>query len=269
MSSAPICITCGAQYPEGPNPEHCLICTDERQYVGWNGQLWTTLDELRRTHRNEIRCEEPGLYSLRTAPEFAINQRCFVVQTPEGNLLWDCVALLDDGATELIRSLGGLRGIAVSHPHYHASMVEWSRAFGDAPIWIHERDRQWVMRPERCVRFWKGEHLELFGGLKLVWTGGHFDGFQVLHWPAGADGRGALLAGDQPQVAMDRRWVSFLWSYPNMVPLGGAAVRSVAARLEPLAFDRLYGAFAGRTVAAGAKEVIARSAERYLRMIAR
>src|SRR5207244_6965901 len=111
--------------------------------------------------------------------------------------------------------------IAISHPHYYSTMVEWSRAFGDAPIYLHEDDRQWVMRHGGNVRFWSGSTLELCEGVTLVNCRGHFDGYQVLHWAAG---KGVLLAGDQPQVAMDRSWVSFLYSYPNMIPLSGKAV---------------------------------------------
>jgi rubrerythrin len=38
-----ICVTCGIQFKEtdGP-PKHCPVCEDERQYVGWEGQKWTT-----------------------------------------------------------------------------------------------------------------------------------------------------------------------------------------------------------------------------------
>ncbi len=37
----PICRTCGVQYA-APRAD-CPICLDERQYVGWEGQRWTTL----------------------------------------------------------------------------------------------------------------------------------------------------------------------------------------------------------------------------------
>jgi hypothetical protein len=107
----------------------------------------------------------------------------------------------------------------------------------------------------------------LFGGLTLVHTAGHFDGFQVLHWPAGAGRKGVLLAGDQPAVCQDRRWVTFMYSYPNMIPLGPAAIRRIAAALSPFAFDRLYSAFADQVVKADAKSAVDRSAARYLRAI--
>ena len=38
---------------------------------------------------------------------------------------------------------GGLETIAISHPHYYTSMVEWADRF-DARILLHEDDRDWV-----------------------------------------------------------------------------------------------------------------------------
>ena len=54
-----ICLTCGVQYaPSERPPERCPICEDERQYVGWQGQQWTTLEELiDEGRRNELREE--------------------------------------------------------------------------------------------------------------------------------------------------------------------------------------------------------------------
>jgi hypothetical protein len=123
------------------------------------------------------------------------------------------------------------------------------------------------MRPDKCVHFWTGGRLQLMDGLTLINSGGHFDGFQVLHWTGGAEGKGVLFSADQPQVCMDRRWVTFLYSYPNMIPLGAAAVRRIVGDLRPLAFERVYGGFPGRVVARDGKGVVERSADRYLRAI--
>jgi hypothetical protein len=144
-------------------------------------------------------------------------------------------------------------------------MAEWSEAFR-TPVWIHANDRQWIMRPPERLQVWDGSRVELFGGISLVHCGGHFAGYQVAHWPAGADGAGVLFAGDQPQVCMDQRWVTFLYSYPNWIPLDGVTVRGICASLKPLVFDRLYGAF-GRNIASGAKEAVDRSERRYLQAI--
>jgi hypothetical protein len=262
-----ICITCGTQFAatQGP-PEHCPICEDERQYIGWNGQQWTTLDALREDHHNIIKNIEPGLTGIGTHPGFAIGQRALLVQIPEGNVLWDCVSLLDEPSMAAVKALGGVSAMAVSHPHFYSSMVEWSRAF-DAPIYLHAADRQWVMRPDPAIKFWQGESHSLGQGLTLIRCGGHFPGGTVLHWAAGAEDRGALLSGDILQVVSDRRYVSFMRSYPNLIPLPAATVRGIVASVEPYRFDRIYGAWWGRVVAHDAKAAVARSAERYIAAI--
>lgn len=266
-----LCVTCGTQYPESAQPpEHCPICEDERQYVGVDGQQWTTLDQPRSSHKNTIKLEEENLYSINTEPKFGIGQRAFLIQTPKGNVLWDCVGLIDDPTIAKIKELGGIAAIAISHPHYYTTMIEWSRAFDDAPLFIHEAERPWVMRPDPSVHFWSGEKRMVLDHLPLVKTGGHFEGFQVLLWPQGAGGKGALMAGDQPQICMDPKQVSFMWSYPNFIPLNAPTIRHVLECLEALTFDRIYGAFVVRgkgVVPTQGKEVVRRSAERYLKAI--
>src|SRR3954467_6829510 len=178
-----ICFTCGTQFrAPATEPDSCPICTDERQYVGLEGQKWTTLDDLRRNYTTKIQTEEPGLTSFSMEPKFGIGQRMFVIETPAGNVLWDCITLLDDAAVQQIRKLGGLKAIAISHPHYYTSMVEWSREFGDVPIYLHADDSKWVMRPDTNIRFWNGEEQDLPGDLRLFRCGGHFEGATVLYW---------------------------------------------------------------------------------------
>ncbi|MEY2489678.1 MAG: hypothetical protein QOC70_1620 [Verrucomicrobiota bacterium] len=261
-----ICVACGTQFRETDSPpERCPICEDERQYVNWKGQLWTSLDRLRATHSNLIEEEGDGLFGIGTEPSFAIGQRALLVQSPGGNLLWDCVTLLDDQTIERVNELGGIRAIAISHPHFYSAMVEWSRAFNDAPIHLHTADREWIMRDAPSLQFWEGTTHQLWDGMALVNCGGHFEGGTVLHWPGGADGRGALLTGDVVQVVMDRRYVSFMRSYPNLVPLSAAAVSQILDRIEPFAFEQIYGAWWERNVLSDAKGAVSRSAERYLR----
>ena len=159
------------------------------------GQSWTTLDQMRRTHRNAFTRHEPGLIGIGTFPAFAIGQRALLLRTPGGNVLWDCISFIDDATIEIVQALGGVSAIAISHPHYYSSMVEWGRAFG-ATVWLHAADRQWVMRPDPCVQFWDTETRGIAPGATLIRAGGHFAGGTVLHWAAGADGSGALLSGD-------------------------------------------------------------------------
>ena len=165
-----ICFTCGTQFaPSAAPPQRCPICLDERQYVGRNGQRWTTLAELGAGYRSEIRELEPGLVGIGTEPEFAIGQRAIHV---EGGVLWDCVALLDEAAAEAVERAGGIHTIAISHPHYYSAMVEWADRF-DARILLHEADREWVMRPRERIEHWSGERAQASDEVELIRLGGH------------------------------------------------------------------------------------------------
>ena len=260
-----ICKTCGAQQAESETPpEHCIICEDERQYIGRGGQQWTTLEEMRAEGRkNRVRAVDPGIDSIYTEPTFAIGQRTLLVQTPGGNFLWDMISYIDDETIAAIKERGGVHGIAISHPHFYGVAVEYAHAFG-APIYIPEADRQWFVRPDPAVRWFSGA-VEALPGVTVVQVGGHFEGSTVLHWGQGAEGRGALLTGDSISVAADRRWVTFMRSYPNFIPLPAEMIRSVLAAIEPYAFDRIYGGWYGNDVREDARAAVQRSAERYIR----
>jgi hypothetical protein len=263
-----ICTTCGTQYAESDQPPAaCTICQDERQYVKVTGQQWTTLEKLRLTNRNSLKLEEPRLIGIGIEPHFAIGQRALFLRTAKANVLWDCLALLDDAVVEAMQAMGGISAIAISHPHYYSSMVEWSRAFGSVPIYLHAADRQWVMRPDPAIVFLEGETRTLADGLTLIRCGGHFAGGTVLHWAGAAEGRGALLSGDIIQVAPDRKHVSFMYSYPNYIPLGASAVERIVRAVEPFSFDRIYGAFWDMVIEHDGKAVVKWSAERDLRAI--
>ncbi|MBM7119098.1 MBL fold metallo-hydrolase [Archangium primigenium] len=262
-----LCRACGTSYDAPQAPEHCPICVDERQYVPRSGQAWTTPEALAAGHVNAWRQLEPGLFELHTRPDFAIGQRALLIRTPRGNILWDCLALLDAATETLLRALGGLTAIAISHPHYYTRMQDWARAF-QVPVHLHAADRAWVMRPDASLRFWEGETLTLEEGVTLLRLGGHFAGGTVLHWREGADGRGALLSGDIVQVAADTRRVSFLWSYPNMMPLSARTVRRIADTLQPWRFERVYGAFPGREVTREGSAAVQQSAARYIELLA-
>jgi glyoxylase-like metal-dependent hydrolase (beta-lactamase superfamily II) len=165
-----------------------------------------------------------------------------------------------------VNARGGIRAIAISHPHFYSSMVEWADRF-DAKIFLQVQDRQWVMRKSPRIEFWEGTTLSLWDGLTLISCGGHFEGGTVLHWPAGANGKGALLTGDIITVVPDRDYVSFMRSYPNLIPLGAAAINRILERIQPFSFEQIYGGWWKANVLSDAKGAVARSAKRYLRAI--
>ncbi|MFF1296492.1 MULTISPECIES: MBL fold metallo-hydrolase [unclassified Streptomyces] len=259
----PICRTCGVQYA-APRAD-CPICLDERQYVGWEGQRWTSLAELRDSgHRGRLREEGPGVVGVAAEPSVAIGQRALLLRSPAGNVLWDCLGYLDDELAAEVEQLGGVSAIAVSHPHFHGAMTEWGRVF-DAPVYVHAADRDWVGRPDPLIEYWSGDTHPIAPGMTLINAGTHFAGGTVLHWADDPEGRGALFSGDIFMVVMDRRWVSFMYSIPNFIPERPRTVRRALRLVEPFGFERIYGAFRGRVVTADGAAAVRRSAERYLR----
>ena len=261
----PICVACGVQYEPGHDLAHCPICEDERQYVPPAGQQWTSLAQMRADgDRSVLKTEAHGLWGVGTDPRFAIGQRALLVPGEGGNLLWDCVTYIDDETIEAVNKLGGISAIAISHPHYYSTMIDWSEAFGGVPVYIHAGDKQWVQRTGN-VNLWDGESVEALPGRTLYKAGIHFAGGTILHWPAGADGGGALCTGDIFQVVEDRRWISFMYSYPNLIPEHPDTIRNAVRMVEPLPFEAIYGAWWGKVVTEDAKAAVGRSADRYLR----
>ncbi len=145
--------------------------------------------------------------------------------------------MLDAATIALITGLGGLKAISISHPHFYTTMVEWSHAFGEVVIHLHADDRQWIQRPDPSIKNWNGESLTLLPGVTLIRCGGHFAGGTVLHWADGAEGRGVLCSSDIATVTTDRKFLSFMRSYPNLIPLSARKVGEVGAALEPYKFE--------------------------------
>jgi|SRR5581483_352407 len=258
-----LCKACGTQYPAAEEPPGaCPICEDPRQYVPYGaGQVWLSWAEVLEGYEAEIR-EDHGILGIGCTPHLGIGQRALLVRSTAGNVLWDCIPYLDDEIVARVTAEGGLAAIAISHPHFYTAMVEWAHAFA-CPVFVHEAERKWVMRPDPSVRFWEGETRDLGGGLTLVRCGGHFEGSQALHWAA----RRALLVGDTVQVVPDRRYVGFLYSYPNLVPLPPSRVQAIAAALAPFEFDTIHGGWWDSVVEADGSAVVRRSADRYVRAV--
>jgi len=255
-----ICRTCGVEHSD--RPDVCAICADERQWVPATGQAWATLEELAAEgYQAFLSPLEPDLYAITSTPGAGIGQQSKLVVTPHGNVLWDPIGFVDDAVVEAVRELGPVVAIVASHPHMYGVQVEWSRRLGNPPVLVAESDAHWLARPDAVVETWTGSR-ELLAGVTLSQAGGHFPGSAVLHWAAGADGRGVLLAGDTLFPNPDRRSVSFMRSYPNRIPLSAAVVQRVAEAVEQVPFDRVYGNF-DNVIAADGRAVVRFSADRH------
>lgn len=254
-----ICRTCAVESAQ--RPEVCPVCADERQWVPAGGQEWTTLDRLQAEgHGVAVRELEPDLFALTVSPGVGIAQESKLLRTPAGMLLWDPVGYLDDAAVAAVRALGDVVAVAASHPHMFGVQVEWSRALGGVPVLVAAPDAGWVQRPDPVVETWEGER-EVLPGVVLSQPGGHFPGSAVVHWAAGADGRGVLLSGDTVFANPDGT-AAFMRSYPNRIPLSGAVALRVAEHVARRPFERLYNNFDG-VIRADATAVVRWSAQRH------
>ena len=262
MSQKIICTACGTQYQQTFASEAaCPICLDDRQAVPEKGQSWTNLQELSDDYGVIIRQLNENLYELKMAPSFAIGQRALLVTTAKGNILWDCIALINEPTIEFIKSKGGLKAIAFSHPHYYTTMNEWAEIF-NCPIYIHQKDEQWI--------FNKGEHIslcgevekELWDGIRLINIGGHFPGSSILHVPF-LSNEGTILCGDTFYISPNKKHAAVMYSYPNRIPLPIADVQRIKMQMASISFDTLYGFYDYQNICGNAKQVIGHSLNKY------
>lgn len=263
-----ICETCGTQYAEsGAPPQLCTVCVDDRQHIGLDGQTWTTHAELAGRYQNRIEADG-DLIGVGIEGKFAIPQRALLVHSTIGTIMWDCVSLASDAAVAQLADRGGVAAIAISHPHFYSSMVQWSDALGGVPILLHEADRAWVQRSSPRIEWWSGDRLRLADDVQLIHLPGHFPGSSALWWTAAPQGRRALLAADSLHVADDRAHVTVMHSVPNYIPVGPHVIRDLQCRLADVDFDDLYGFTWGRNLIGDAAAAVARSLTRYLDIVA-
>ena len=256
------CCTCGTQYKtELSSPEICPICNDDRQYLTEDGQTWTNSTEIATNHQVLISELSPTLFSLQVTPSFALGNRALLTLSPGGNILWDCIPLLNQEIVDFIRSKGGIKAIAFSHPHFYSNVNEWAEVF-DCPVYIHAADDQWMFNKGPRVRFWQGTERQLWDGISIINTGGHFPGSSVLRVPS-LSAEGTLLTGDSIYVAKSKKHLAFMYSYPNVIPLPERELAGVIRRVEQIPFDSIYGGFEWQNLTQGAKEVFRLSVVRY------
>jgi hypothetical protein len=182
-----VCVACGTQFPTSDRNtlKTCFICDDPRQYIPPPQQSFTTLADIRSKHKNTFTAfpNNPSFISITTTPKLAIGQRAILVKTPAGNIIWDCLTLLDEETiAEIKNKHGGLHGIVISHPHYYSTHVEWADAF-DCPVYLAVEDKQWVARTSGRQVFLDAEKIEtdikigdVETGIKVIKLGGHFAG---------------------------------------------------------------------------------------------
>ncbi|GKT88915.1 metallo-beta-lactamase family protein [Colletotrichum tofieldiae] len=271
-----ICGTCGVQF-DSHAIKSCKICDDPRQYVAEGGQWFTTLRELQdsKKYTNIFTKDKynSGVIAIRTEPQVAIGQRAFLLRSPSGNLLWDCITYLDDETVRRINALGGVAAIVISHPHYFSTALHWAEAFGCA-VYVSTEDSEWLTRRGEAHVLWEGREMEFLNREFLaVKVAGHFPGSSVLLWKS----EKKLFVADSVMVVpsgvyhVDRppgtASFAFMWSYPNMIPLSPEAVHGIWKAVAALDFEDAHSAFAGRDARGDAKKRLLESAQLFVRSI--
>lgn len=262
MKPTLICSTCGTSYPADAAPETCIICLDERQWVPPGGQLWTKRDELHQKHSVKLNRLQERLYEIEVNPVFAIGQRALLVLSEKGNVLWDCIPLLDELAVEFIKSKGGLKAIAFSHPPFYSNMNEWAEVF-DCPVYIHKNDEAHITVRSSHIRTWEGEEMELWDGMKIICIGGHFEGSSILHVPF-LSKEGTIICGDTLFLSPSKKHFSAVYSSPNRIPLPLAEMRRIKNRFDNIPFDSFYGYIKTQNLQEGVKGVLETSMAKYV-----
>jgi len=262
MKDQIICSTCGTYFLAATAPNLCPICAEERQYIPATGQGWTKPDDLCRDHSIKINKIKESLYEIDIIPTFAIGQRALLLLSKNGNVLWDCIPMLDEQTIDFIKSKGGLKAIAFSHPHYYSNMNDWAAIF-HCPVYIHENDAEHIVHKGEHINLWKGEELELWDGIKIMLIGGHFAGSSILHVPF-LSKEGSILCGDTIFLSPSKKHFSVMRSYPNRMPLPLSEIRRIKKRMESIPMDSFYGYIKTQNLDVGVKQVFEDSMERYL-----
>lgn len=260
MMTNKICATCGTEFPSS-NQDTCPICNDDRQYVPETGQIWTTHESLFNNYSVLIRKTNQNLFELKVSPSFAIGQRAFLIISPAGNILWDCIPLLSDSTIDFIKAKGGLKAIAFSHPHYYSTMNNWAEVF-DCPIYIHKNDEPWIMYKGPRITLWEGTERPLWNNIRIINIGGHFPGSSILHVPAFSP-LGTIFCGDTLYISRSKKHISIMHSYPNQIPLSLFEINRIKNQVQSIDFDTIHGAFDFQNLSTDVKEIFSNSMKRY------
>ncbi|KAI9744408.1 MAG: hypothetical protein M1818_001937 [Claussenomyces sp. TS43310] len=265
-----ICTACGTQFDETDSSEltSCRVCDDPRQFVPPSGQSFTTLASLQSDYKNK---HEPfpmddRFTSIWTEPKFGIGQRCILIKTSAGNVLWDCITFLDEETVRWIEDQGGLQAIVISHPHYYTTHLEWAETF-KCPVYLSAEDSKWLCREDKTssrklIEAGKTE-LEIpdkegnSTGVKAIKLGGHFPGSLVTLYDGRLNVADTLVttpAGlgdwkDKPRPEGMNSF-AFFWSIPNMIPLPPDEIAGMWTVLRDYEFGSTHGAFLGTDIVA-------------------
>ncbi|KAF2707780.1 hypothetical protein K504DRAFT_483099 [Pleomassaria siparia CBS 279.74] len=225
---------------------------DPRQYVPASGQAWTSLslEASKQENHFEQDATDPRIWFITTSPK--ARERCILIQTPAGNILWDLISFIDQGTIDFVKSKGGLKAIVISHPHFYTTHLEWAHTFG-CPVYTSKADEEWLNRKDAYgLRELIDGTTEIVDGVTAIQAGGHFDGSLILHWDKNIFIADTMMSVPSGFYHKDRlpgtTSYSFMWSYPNMIPLPPPKIHGIWKALKPFDFEASFGGFPGQNV---------------------
>ncbi|KAF4555989.1 Hypothetical protein D9617_2g059560 [Elsinoe fawcettii] len=271
-----ICVACGTQYDVTyeQGRERCKICDDPRQFVPPQGQQWTSLRLEANKHTNHWvpSSSDPRIYHLYTDPKLGIGERASLLLTPHGAIIWDCFAFLTPPLVEFLLSHHPI-AIVISHPHFYTTHLLWASLL-KCPVYLSSEDASWLSRPDPSGqrRFLTEAKTEIIPGVTAIKTGGHFPGSLVLHWDRHlfvADSIMTTPAAYTPEPRPEGMGAyAFMWSIPNMIPLGPDGVGRIWEAVKRVEFSETHGLMMGMDVVhTDVKKWVLEGAKRQVRMM--
>lgn len=239
-----LCTNCSFWQQHFESPASCPICTDFRHTPPTDG--WEFLPDSTVGERVQTRFdfdEDAGIVTFWNEPSIGIGTRGYLILHPEGALFWDGCAWYDEAALKTIESLservGGLRFLSASHPHAYGALWQLQAHF-QPQVAIPVADLGWT--GTFAVSYPFENYLQVAPGLRIVQTGGHFDGHAVLYW---AD-KEALFAGDLLKFHYENGQLNGLSTHKafnRQIPMSHAEIKRYRQALEGLDFSRVWTSF--------------------------
>lgn len=239
-----ICTNCGFWQKYFRRPERCPVCEDARHVLPEGGYEFLTAAEMGervRCVREEV---EPGVWKFSVEPAVGISPSGYLIVSDDGNVAFEGCPFYDEEALGHMESLGGVEFVSASHPHTYGAVWQIVERFGPE-VSIHREDLGWASAFGVTLPF--DSALDLPGGLRLLHTGGHFDGHAVMHDP----GRGILFVGDAVKLELadsdptgrTSDGISAHKAFVRRVPLTRAELGKYREVFEGLEFSKTFTPF--------------------------
>lgn len=234
-----VCTNCGFWQQHFDLPTRCPVCEDVRHTPPESNYFWLTPPETNIATDTSWHQVARDVVVFNNAPQLGLGPVSYLMQQPDGNILFEGTVWYSDAALEQIAALGGVRWIAASHPHAYGALWRVQERF-QPEVAIQVDDLVWT-NAMRVTWPWD-ERLELAPGVELLHTGGHFPGHAVLF----DRNRCTLFAGDALKFHYNGdqlTGISCHKAFNRQIPLSHGEIRRYREVIGALDFDHVFTSF--------------------------